>query len=83
MNWEEMTPGELRKAVTACKGVCVVPMGCFESHGEHMPVGADCFQVDEMVRRAAQIESILLEFGSCSTADLHRLAHAPGASGIP
>ena len=59
MNWEEMSPPEIKRAVKTCKGVCVIPMGCLESHGNHMPVGTDCFQVDTMVKRAAEIEPVV------------------------
>ena len=59
MNWEEMTPPEIKRAARTCKGVCVVPMGCLESHGDHMPVGTDCFQIDAMVKRAAEIEPVV------------------------
>lgn len=54
-----MTPLEIARAVTTCKGVCVVPMGCLESHGNHMPVGADCYQTDAIVERAAEIEAFV------------------------
>lgn len=59
MNWIEMTPPEIEKAVTTCKGVCVVPMGCLESHGNHMPVGADSLQAEAIVCRAAEIEPVV------------------------
>lgn len=59
MNWIEMTPPELARAVTTCKGLCVIPMGCLESHGDHMPVGADCYQTDAVVERAAEIEAFV------------------------
>jgi len=59
VNWIEMTRAELERAVVACKGVCVVPMGCLETHGDHLPVGTDCFQVDAMVERAAEIEPVV------------------------
>ena len=59
MNWIEMTRAEIEKAVVTCRGVCVIPMGCLETHGDHLPVGTDCFQADAMVRRAAEIEPVV------------------------
>ncbi|MBR4768565.1 MAG: creatininase family protein [Lachnospiraceae bacterium] len=40
----------------ASKGVCVIPMGCVEKHGLHLPLGTDIIQASHIAFRASQIE---------------------------
>jgi creatinine amidohydrolase len=56
MKWEEMTPKQLAAAAQATGGVCLIPLGCFERHGNHMPVGVDILTAREIVLRAVAIE---------------------------
>ena len=41
MKWEELTAKDFPKAVRKARGVCVIPLGCLEKHGDHLPVGTD------------------------------------------
>ena len=41
MKWEELTAPDIKQAVEDVKGVCLVPVGILEKHGEHLPVGTD------------------------------------------
>ena len=41
--WEELTSAEFRYAVERSEGVCIVPMGVIEKHGQHLPLGTDVF----------------------------------------
>ena len=41
MIWEYLREEEFSNAVETSKGVCVIPMGCLEMHGQHLPVGTD------------------------------------------
>ena len=43
MIWENLTIDEFDTAVKESKGVVLVPFGCLEKHGSHMPIGTDIF----------------------------------------
>jgi len=77
MKWLEMTSQELEKSVKDCKGVCVVPMGCSEAHGNHMPLGTDLINIEGMVSRAAQKEPVV-EFPAYLFTQIHCAKHMPG-----
>ncbi|MDR2585735.1 MAG: creatininase family protein [Prevotellaceae bacterium] len=54
--WEELTSSDFSLAVQQSKGVCLVPMGVLEKHGQHLPLGTDVFSAREECFRAAQKE---------------------------
>lgn len=56
MLWEELREEEFDLAVELSGGLCVIPIGCFEMHGEHLPVATDVIQAEEFAIRAAEIE---------------------------
>ena len=58
MIWEHLREEEFREAIKASCGVCVVPIGCMEKHGQHLPVGTDSILATEIVRRAAEREPV-------------------------
>ncbi len=60
MNWIELTAKELEQAVVTCKGVCVVPVGVIEKHGDHLPLGMDMLEAHEIARRAAEKEDVMV-----------------------
>lgn len=43
MIWENLNIDEFELAVKESKGVVLVPIGCLEKHGSHMPIGTDIF----------------------------------------
>ena len=43
MIWENLNIDEFEIAVKESKGVVLVPIGCLEKHGSHMPIGTDIF----------------------------------------
>ena len=55
--WLYHTSETFPKLVEESKGVCVIPMGCVEKHGLHLPLGTDCFEATETVYLASQIET--------------------------
>ena len=55
MRWEEMTTEDLKKAA-ATHGVCILPLGIHEKHGNHLPLGTDMYIVRSVACRAAEIE---------------------------
>lgn len=56
MFWEELREEEFDKAVEMTGGLCVVPIGCFEMHGEHLPVSTDVIQAEAFAEEAAKLE---------------------------
>lgn len=58
MLWENLREEEFKSAIKASKGVCVVPVGCLEKHGQHLPVGTDVIHITEIARRAAEKEPV-------------------------
>ena len=50
-SWVTMTSQELAEKL-AETNVCLVPAGAIEQHADHLPLGQDNFQVEEIVRRA-------------------------------
>jgi len=58
MIWEYLREEEFKDAIEKSKGVCVVPIGCIEKHGQHLPIGTDSILATEIVRRAAEREAV-------------------------
>jgi creatinine amidohydrolase len=81
MNWEEMTSPEFAKAVRKSKGVCLLPVGVVEKHGDHLPLGTDYLSGKALAARAAEREPVVVfppyYFGSISEA-----RHQPGTIAV-
>ena len=60
MLWENLREEEFEDAIRKSKGVCVVPIGCLEKHGQHLPVGTDVIHVTEIARQAAEAEPVVV-----------------------
>lgn len=58
MLWENLREEEFKEAIKNSAGVCVVPVGCLEKHGQHLPVGTDVIHITEIARRAAEEETV-------------------------
>lgn len=56
MLWENLREEEFEGAIAASKGLCIVPVGCLEKHGQHLPVGTDVIHITEIAKRAAEKE---------------------------
>ena len=56
MLWEDLREEEFRGAVKEANGVCVLPIGCVEKHGQHLPLGTDALWVGGLAKRAAEKE---------------------------
>ena len=55
-----MTAPEFVKAIDATKGVCILPLGSLEKHGDHIPIGTDNFLIRQKVISAAKIEPVVV-----------------------
>lgn len=53
---EELTAPEFIQAVAKSSETCILPIGVFEKHGAHLPLGTDLFAAREMALRAAEKE---------------------------
>jgi len=60
MLWTDILSGDFEKAVEEAKGVGILPVGCIEHHGRHLPLGNDTYQVGELSRLAAEKEPAIV-----------------------
>ena len=58
--WQELTVDDFAAAVKATDGVCVVPLGCLEKHGQHLPLGTDSIVSLEVCERASRMEPMMV-----------------------
>ena len=58
--WEELTSSDFILAVKQSEGVCVIPMGVIEKHGQQLPLGTDVYTSREVSRRAAEKEYCII-----------------------
>lgn len=56
MDWEKMTAPEFKKAVEESKGVCILPIGVVEKHGDHLPLGMDALNAHYVASKTAETE---------------------------
>jgi creatinine amidohydrolase len=56
MLWENLREEEFEKAVEKSNGVCILPVGCLEKHGQHLPVGTDTIIGTGVCNLAAEME---------------------------
>ncbi len=77
MQWLELTSERMAEAIEASGGLCVLPMGCLERHGAHLPLGTDQITADEVARRAAEQEPAVV-FPSYYFGQIAEARHHPG-----
>jgi creatinine amidohydrolase len=81
MKWEELTAPQFARAVQTCGGVCLLPLGVIEKHGEHLPIGTDLFVAREISLRAAAKEPAIV-FPPYFFTQIFEARHTPGTIGI-
>ena len=54
LKWAELREEEFEDAARAANGLCIVPVGCYEMHGQHLPVRTDVYQA-EAIADAARV----------------------------
>ena len=59
MEWEKLNVDEFSNAIDESKGVILIPIGCLEKHGSHMPIGTDILIAREIAIRASRIENVM------------------------
>lgn len=60
MFWENLAEFEFEDAIKKCGGVCVLPLGCLEKHGQHLPMGTDTFIANDVAAMAAEMEDVMI-----------------------
>jgi creatinine amidohydrolase len=56
MRWEALTSTDFPEAVRKSGGVCILPMGVLERHGNHLPLGTDYLNAHHVATLAADKE---------------------------
>jgi creatinine amidohydrolase len=82
MLWMELTSEQMSEAVEQSGGVCLLPIGCLERHGPHLPLATDQIVSDEVARRAAEKEPAVV-FPSYYFGQISEARHVPGAVALP
>ena len=54
MLWEDLSTWDFQAVVEKSEGVCVLPIGVQEKHGDHLPLGTDMFIVRALAEKAAE-----------------------------
>ena len=60
MEWMKLTAPDFVEALGTSKGVCVLPLGSIEKHGDHIPLGIDTFNVEARVREACEKANVMM-----------------------
>ena len=81
MQWELLTPPEFDRLARE-EQVCVVPIGCLERHGEHMPFGTDSLIAHKIAVEAAKKEPCVV-FPPYHFAQIHEARCYSGAIALP
>jgi len=77
LQWMNLTSELIPKAIEDCKGVCLVPLGCLERHGPHLPLGTDTIQAEAIAVRASEIEPAVV-FPGVYFGQIAEARHCPG-----
>lgn len=60
MLWLDLREEEFDRVIQETGGICILPVGSIEKHGQHLPVGTDSFLAEEFSKRASEIESAVV-----------------------
>jgi len=82
MQWLELTSNDMSQAIRDCQGLCLLPIGCLERHGPHLPLGTDTIVADGIARRAAEQEPAVV-FPAFYLGQIAEARHQPGAVSLP
>ena len=74
---EELTAPDFVKAVERSSKTCIIPIGVFEKHGPHMPLGTDLYMSREYALRAAGQEYAVV-FPWYYFSQINEAKHQPG-----
>ncbi len=74
---EELTAPDFIKAVEKSSKTCILPIGVFEKHGPHLPLGTDLYTAREFALRAAEKEYTVV-FPWYYFSQINEAKHQPG-----
>jgi creatinine amidohydrolase len=74
---EELTAPDFVKAVEKSSKTCIIPIGVFEKHGPHLPLGTDLYMAREYSLRAATQEYTVV-FPWYYFSQINEARHQPG-----
>lgn len=74
---EELTAPDYPKAVEKSEKTCILPIGVFEKHGPHLPLGTDLYTAREYAIRAAEKEYTVV-FPWYYFSQINEAKHQPG-----
>lgn len=60
MEWEKLSADEFSEAVVKSNGVVLVPIGCLEKHGFHLPIGTDIILAREISIKVSKIIDVMV-----------------------
>ena len=76
-HWLNITSERMPRIIEKVQGVCLLPWGCIERHGPHLPMGTDTLTMEAVTLQATEIEPAVvfppLYFGQIAEA-----RHCPG-----
>ena len=75
--YEELTAPDFIQAVEKSGKTCILPIGVFEKHGPHLPLGTDLFTAREFAIRAAEKEYIVV-YPWYYFSQINEAKHQPG-----
>ena len=78
MLWGHLREEEFYDAIEQSRGLCVMPMGCMEMHGQHLPVATDTMKITYALHEAAKIEPVM-EFPPFQFGDVQGLVRWKGS----
>ncbi len=74
---EELTAPDYVRAVEKSSKTCILPLGVFEKHGPHLPLGTDLYTAREYALRAAEKEYTVV-FPWYYFSQINEARHQPG-----
>ena len=74
---EELTAPDYVRAVEKSSKTCILPLGVFEKHGPHLPLGTDLYTAREYAIRAAEKEYTVV-FPWYYFSQINEARHQPG-----
>ena len=77
MLWEELSAVDFPKKIDECEGVCLLPIGVLEKHGNHLPVGTDMMIGQAVCKQAALTEKAVV-FPYYFLGQIAEARHYPG-----
>lgn len=77
MLWEELNAKSFETALKHSEGVCILPIGVVEKHGNHLPLGTDMFTVRAVCEAAAILEPAVM-FPYYFLGQIAEARHYPG-----